>query len=165
VTVESGNYYAPASVTRITITGSGQHVMANDVGDVIVDNGVGSYVTGGAGNDIVFMGNDTQATSGGSGGTDEFIFDSLPQTADWIGLLKSGDKVSVQGLLASEGYTGEDPIGDGYLKLTAGGNYDGTQLWTDPDGAGGPAGWTLVATIDHSPPSSLHYTGGWLIMA
>src|SRR6185312_7471039 len=62
------------------------------------------------------------------------------------------DKVDLTGLLAQSGYTGSDPVGAGFIKLTDDGQGD-AQIWSNLNST-----WWLVTTVEHIAPSGRTWT-------
>ncbi|MDB5461508.1 MAG: endo,3,4-beta-glycanase, C-terminal secretion signal protein, partial [Caulobacteraceae bacterium] len=102
----------------------------------------------------------------GGAGADSFIFKETPWNGGHITDFTSGaDVIDLSGLLAASGYTGTNPIGDGFIKIDsdASGN---ARIWSDLDHVSPGAGWWMVTTLDHVAASSLHLAqgaSGWLI--
>jgi Ca2+-binding RTX toxin-like protein len=157
VAVSDANYTAPAGVTSITLTGAWQTVHGNDAGDTfIVAKSTGNALYGGAGNDTFDMGRNGDWASGG-GGSDTFVFQATPWAAGGItDFDPAHDKLDLTGLLANAGYTGTDPVGAGYLKLTDDGQGD-AQVWSNLNSV-----WWLVTTLQHVQVSSLHVNGAFI---
>jgi beta-glucanase (GH16 family)/Ca2+-binding RTX toxin-like protein len=156
VAVSDASYTAPAGVTTITLTGAWQTVHGNDAGDTfIVANSTGNALYGGAGNDTFYMGRNGDWAAGG-GGSDTFVFQATPWKAGGVTDFGPGDKIDLTGLLAHAGYTGSDPVGAGYLKITDDGQGD-AQIWSNLN-----ATWWQVTTLDHVAAASLHVSGAFI---
>jgi Ca2+-binding RTX toxin-like protein len=156
VSVSDASYSAPAGVTGITLTGSWQTVHGNNAGDTfVVANGTGNALYGGAGDDTFVLGRSGDWVTGG-GGSDTFVFPATPWAAGGIMDFGPGDKVDLTGLLAQSGYTGSDPVGAGFLKITDDGQGD-AQIWSHLGST-----WWLVTTLEHEAPSSLHVSGAFI---
>lgn len=114
----------------------------------------GSTLIGGAGNDTLTGAHGPDVMTG-SGGADHFVFKVLPWSAAEITDFTAGtDRIDVAGLLAGAGYSGADPIGDGYVKLIDNGS-GGSWLYFDSDGRGSADPWgSFVATLDHVSPGA-----------
>ncbi len=83
--------------------------------------------------------------------------------------LHSGDRIDLHALLSGMGYTGTDPIADGYIKVDQQPRENG-QIYPnnvtvsfDPDGPGGSAPSTTILSFDGLTPIP-HYNDGWLIV-
>jgi beta-glucanase (GH16 family) len=156
VSVSVAAYTAPLGVTSITLTGAWQTIHGNDAGDTfIVANSTANALYGGAGNDTFYMGRSGDWAAGG-GGSNTFIFQATPWTAGGITDFGPNDKIDLTGLLANDGYTGSDPVGAGYLKITDDGQGD-AQIWSNLNST-----WWLVTTLDHVQVSSLHVSGAFI---
>ena len=154
VNTSATTYTAAAGVTDVTLTGtSAQTVTANNLGDTIHSNDFGSTLVGGTGNDTLIAGNGADHLTGG-GGNDTFVFDALPWNAGHITDFNvATDKIDLSGIFSSIGYTGSNPVADGYLSFGSDGNGD-TQVFVNSHTASSP--WaTLVTTLDHVDPSSI----------
>jgi hypothetical protein len=104
---------------------------------VLVGNAGRNTLTGGPGDDTLtgLGGRDTLI---GGPGADGFVYTSVLDFGDLIPDFEVGiDKLVVDALLASVGYAGSDPVGDGYFGVVPG---PGRSVVTfDLDGAAGPA--------------------------
>ena len=112
--------------------------------DALVGTAGADVITGRGGRDTL--------TGGGSG--DRFVYASLLDASDVITDFELGrDRLVIDALLGSVGYTGSTPVADGYLSITtAGGN---TQVLFDADGsAGGGAARALVELTGVTAPSA-----------
>ncbi|MDB5458684.1 MAG: exsH, partial [Caulobacteraceae bacterium] len=153
------SYVAGDSVVDIYLTGSGQTVHGNDGGDTITSNNTLNHITGGAGADTVYIGRGGDVVTGGLG-ADNFVFKETPwnggHITDFSGA--QGDKIDLTGLLAKSGYSGADPLGDGYLKITDDGASN-AQVWADYNQPGNTA-WWLVTSLDGVAASTLRVDSG-----
>ncbi|MGZ3277019.1 MAG: family 16 glycosylhydrolase [Caulobacteraceae bacterium] len=158
VSIKDASYTAPDGVTTISLTGSFQTVHANQGGDtVIVDNNSSNHIYGGAGDDTFILGRGGDWVTGG-GGADKYVLNETPWASGHITDFDVAlDTLDLSGLLARSGYTGSDPIGDGYVKMTTDAAGD-TQIWSNLDHVA-HAGWWLVTTLDGVAPSSLAMHG------
>jgi Ca2+-binding RTX toxin-like protein len=156
VAVSDANYTAPAGVSSITLTGAWQTVHGNDAGDVfIVANSTGNALYGGTGDDTFYLGRGGDWASGG-GGSNTYVFQATPWASGGITDFHAGDTIDVGGLLAHSGYTGSDPVGAGYLKITDDGQGD-AQIWSNVNSV-----WWLVTEVEHVQASSLHVSGAFI---
>jgi len=130
-------------------------------GQTLTGSGNGSNLVGGAGNDTLIAGYGAD-TMTGAGGADHFTFNDVPWAAGHITDFTHGvDKIDVSGLLRKVGYTGSDPIADGYVKLIDDG-HGNSWVYFDSDGRGTADPWgSLVTTIDHVSPGGVT-TGDWI---
>jgi beta-glucanase (GH16 family) len=161
VSVSDAVYNAPAGVTSITLTGSWQTVTGNPAGDTFQSNDSGNVLIGGSGNDTFVMGRGGDAATGG-GGSDTFVFQGTPWAAGHITDFDPGhDRIDLTGLLSASHYTGSDPVGDGYVRISA--DADGNaQVWSNLDPVAPGYGWWLVTTLDHVAAASVHVNGAFI---
>jgi len=88
-----------------------------------------------------------------------FRFDFLPAKVVRVTDFTVGhDVVDLRGVLI--GYSGSDPVADGYVKLQSDG-LGGTNVFVDPDGAGGFA-LVHVATLKGVDPHALTEQQDWV---
>ena len=155
VETSDASYTAPAGVTNIVLTGSAaQTVTANNLGDTITSNDYGSTIIGGTGDDTLSAGHGADMLTGGDG-SDSFVFNALPWNAGHItDFNPSMDVLDLHGIFAGIGYSGSDPVGDGYLNFVADGAGN-TKVYVEPQGPGTTIP-ILVTTLDHVAPSALH---------
>jgi serralysin len=158
VSIADSTYVAPAGVTSITLTGSVQTVTGNNAGDTfIVSNNSANHIQGGTGNDTFVLGRGGDVVTGG-GGSDTFVFNETPWAAGHItDFDPAHDTVDLSGLLDRSGYSGSDPIGAGYIRITADASGN-AQIWSDLDQIA-HAGWWLVTTLDGVSVSSIAMQG------
>lgn len=125
------------------------------------NNTRGQILTGGSGDDIFNAGRNSVIMTG-DGGADHYVFQYLPWNAGRITDFTSGsDVLDLRALFSASGYSGTDPIGDGYLRFEPDGA-GGTKVMFDPDGPATGNRWAfLIVTLDHIEPSGVH-TGDWL---
>ena len=120
-----------------TFTGTaGRDVITGTPGDDILIGGVGAdLLTGGAGNNI-------------------FVYTSLRDAGDTITDFVPGkDTLDLRPLLASLGYTGSDPVADGWLRFVA--LAAGTSVQVDADGPAGGAVFRPLLTLSGVSPAML----------
>ncbi len=149
------DYTAPDGVRTVTMAGdTAQTVVANNLGNKIVSNDYQSTLVGGAGNDTLIAGHDGNTMTGG-GGDDVFVYNSLPlNTSGVITDFNVGtDVLNLTGIFQSIGYTGTNPVADGYLSFVSDGQGDtivevSSHKPSDP----GPV---TVTTLDGVSPSSI----------
>ncbi|MEH1865518.1 MAG: choice-of-anchor Q domain-containing protein [Nostoc sp.] len=98
--------------------GEGNDTLLGSLGNDSLLGGAGNdSLLGGADNDILIGGLGSDTLTGGSG-YDQFVYQALSDSNDTItDFDRSQDKLVLTGLLKSVGYTGSNPIGDGYLKF------------------------------------------------
>jgi len=97
-----------------------------------VFNGVeGDTLVGTGGNDTFNGSVQGAETMTGGAGADDFVFAQEPWQTDTITDFTPGqDKIDLSAVMQQIGYTGSDPIADGYIKLFSDGN-GGTNLYID----------------------------------
>ncbi len=104
-------------------------------GQTLVGTGASNTLVGGAGNDTISGLQGRDRLTGGAG-ADKFVYTSLLDAGDIITDFEVGiDKLVIGQLLASVGYTGSDPVGAGYLGVTA--SAGRSFVTFDADGAAG----------------------------
>ncbi|HVI30752.1 family 16 glycosylhydrolase [Phenylobacterium sp.] len=121
----------------------------------LVSTGYGETLTGGAGNDTLDAAQGPDRLVGGAG-ADHFVFDALPWNAGHVADFAPGsDLLDLRPLFAQAGYTGADPLADGYVRFESDGA-GGTVVKFDQDGHGSANPWpTTITTLDGVAPSSL----------
>ena len=113
-------------------------------------------LTGGSEADTFYTGHNSVILTGGGAG-DTFVFQHLPwnNTGHVRDFALGTDKLDFSALFAASGYTGTDPVADGYLRFVSNGA-GGTQLLYDPDASGTAYQWPfLVTTLDNISPTGL----------
>jgi len=153
-TSSAATYTVPSDVTNVALTGTtAQTVTANNAGDTITSNDAGSTIIGGTGNDTLIAGHGADHLTGGSG-SDTFVFNALPWNAGHVtDFDAAADMLNLTGLFKAIGYSGSDPVADGYLSFAADGAGN-TQVIVNAHNGSNPA-TTLVTTLDHVSPSDI----------
>jgi serralysin len=133
-----------------------------DGGRILTSTGSGAVLTGGAGADTLVGSHQGSETLTGGGGSDVFKFGTVPWSPSRIKDFVVGvDKLDLSSVLA--GYTGSDPIADGWLFLFDDGA-GGTKVCVDTDGRGAANPWPLYVTnLDGVPANGL--TAAALLLA
>ncbi len=151
----AANYTVPDGITNVTLTGnSAQTVTANNAGDTITSNDYGSTIIGGTGNDTLIAGHGADMLTG-NGGADSFVFHFMPWNAGHITDFNAAmDVLNLKGIFSTIGYTGSNPVADGYLTFVSDGS-GGTKVVVDPQGPSTTIPIT-VTTLDHVAPSAIH---------
>jgi Ca2+-binding RTX toxin-like protein len=155
VATSEANYTVPDGITNVILTAnSAQTVTANNAGDTITSNDYGSTIIGGTSSDTLIAGHSADTLTGG-GGSDSFVFNYLPWNAGQITDFTPGtDVLNLKGIFGTIGYTGTNPVADGYLNFVADGS-GGTKVIVDPQGPSTTTPIT-VTTLDHVAPSAIH---------
>lgn len=112
-------------------------------------------LTGTPGDDVIAGGDGADTLTGGAG-ADTFVYRNLREAGDTITDFVPGtDRLHLGALLASLGYTGTQPLADGYLKLVS--TAAGTSVQIDADGTAGSAtaaAWLTGLSAAQMPSSS-----------
>ncbi len=126
------------------------------------DDTAGQSLTGGSGNDTIYAGHNSAVMTGG-GGADSFVFQYLPWNAGRVtDFTARSDIADLRPLFEAAGYTGTNPITDGYLKFELDGS-GGTKILFDPDGPGTANPWSyLITTLNGVSPANLTMGVDWL---
>jgi RHS repeat-associated protein len=112
--------------------------------DTLVGTANSDRIIGGAGADIIW----------GKGGNDIFVYRSLNDAGDTIKDFEIGkDRIDLQEVLKSFGYSGVNPLGDGYVSLSA--YSQGTQVSLDLDGRGGRLAARPFIKVEKVTPQQL----------
>jgi hypothetical protein len=107
----------------------------------------------GPGDDILIGGPGSDTLTGGAG-RDYFVYTNINERTDRItDFTPNEDLLDLRGLFNSMGYTGTDPIADGYLLIAASGS--GSSVRIDVDGPIGPAAFRTLVTLDAIAPAAL----------
>lgn len=110
-------------------------------------------LVGTAGDDMIVGGAGADTLTGGAG-ADLFVYTSIRDVGDTITDFTPGtDRIDLRTLLASLGYTGTDPIADGWVRFVA--VSTGTSVQVDPDGTGSYSTFRPLVTLLGVSPSSL----------
>ncbi|RAK59711.1 hypothetical protein DJ021_07790 [Phenylobacterium hankyongense] len=149
----SGNVGATSAAFSLTVTsgdpaptGGGQLLTSHQYADSLV---------GGAGDDTLVAGQGPDALTG-HGGADVFTFKDLPWNAGHSTDFTLGaDRLDLTALFQASGYTGSNPMADGYVSLQSDGA-DGTEVYYDTDGpAPGNTIQFRITDLDHVSPTGL----------
>jgi len=121
---------------------------------VLTSSAAGSKLVGGGGNDTLNASQGFDVLTGG-GGSDMFVFGKEPwapiQITDFT---RGADRIDLRGLFDAAGYTGNDPVRDGYMRLQSDG-LGNTQVLFDRDAGGSNPVWpNYIIKIDGHAPSS-----------
>jgi hypothetical protein len=113
-------------------------------------------LSGGSEADTFYAGRNSVIITSGGGG-DTIVYQHLPwnSTGHIRDFALGVDKLDFSALFSASGYTGSDPVRDGYLRFESDGD-GGTRLWYDPDASGTTYQWpTLITTLDNISPTGL----------
>ncbi len=116
-------------------------------GQVINSPGPGSRLTGGTGDDTLNASQGSDTLTGGAG-RDVFAWAREPWSPATVTDFEKGvDRLDLSALFAAGGYTGSDPVGDGWIKLQNGPG--GLQVLFDHDGRGPNPQWpNFIMTLN-----------------
>ncbi|WP_298909109.1 DUF4347 domain-containing protein [uncultured Nostoc sp.] len=143
--------------------GDGNDTLVGSAGDDILIGGKGSNnLSGGAGNDILLVGDydadyssDDQEQNDilyGGSGNDQFIYQSYSTNNIIIDFNQNEDKLVLTNVFKNRGYTGSNPIADGYLQFVQSGT--ATKVNYSPYSNGGYFDETL-ATLNNFTATNL----------
>jgi Ca2+-binding RTX toxin-like protein len=124
----------------------------------------GSHLVGGSGADTLIGAHGPDIMTG-NGGADHFVFNEVPWQPATITDFQVGvDQFDVRALLQQVGYTGNDPVGDGYVKFFTDSN-GGTLLYFDATPSSNPWGSNLgdVQGVAPSQLSNASLVGNWIV--
>jgi serralysin len=121
---------------------------------VLVSPYPGATLVGSSGADTLIASQGSDQLTGGAG-ADSFVFKALPWNAGHITDFQVGvDKLDISALYAN-GYSGSDPVADGYITFVSNGA-GGTKVLLDTDGAaGGNTLKYIITTLDGISPGGL----------
>jgi Ca2+-binding RTX toxin-like protein len=130
-------------------------------GRVINSPGPGSTLTGGTGNDTLNGSAGPDVLTGGDG-DDVFAWAQAPwapaRVTDFRSTYNSNDRLDLSKVLQSVGYTGDDPVRDGYIKLIS--VDGGTGILLDRDGpAAGQQYGDYIIKLDNVNPTYASWSG------
>jgi Ca2+-binding RTX toxin-like protein len=123
-------------------------------GQVINAHQTPDTLSGGAGDDTLNASQGPDQLTGGAG-HDAFVFKLEPWAPAHIKDFVVGtDRLDISALFQKAGYTGSDPVADGYVKLLDDGA-GGTEVFFDPDGPNPAHQWPdNIIDIEHVPVGS-----------
>jgi hypothetical protein len=110
-------------------------------------------LNGGNASDIFFTGHNSVVMTGGSS-DDTFVFEHVPwnNTGHITDFQVALDRLDLSAVFTAVGYTGSDPVADGYIRLESDGA-GGTRIQFDADGFGSATRWpSVITTLDHLAP-------------
>ena len=124
----------------------GKVILGTNNPDLIVGTLAADNITGGNGNDVIVASQGNDILTGGAGRDVFFYTDAYSNGGgnDRITDFELGrDRIDLSEPLARSGYSGSDPVADGYVTVNSTGN-NTVQLTFDSDGYGSQAGTTIV---------------------
>jgi large repetitive protein len=139
----------------LTLNGTGAGETLNGgIGDDTINGLAGrDSLNGGVGDDTIVggLGSDTITTGAGR---DRIVFNSLLERVDRVTDFNvNEDVVDMRAIFASLGYSGSNPISDGYLRIISSGA--NTNIEVDSNGTVGGQNFDTVVTLNNVAPSSL----------
>lgn len=136
---------------------SGEAPSDGGQGRVLTSSGPGDALIGGAGADTLNASQGPDVLTGG-GGADAFAWAAQPWSPARITDFHAGeDRLDLSALLQAAGYSGTDPVADGYVLLFDDGA-GGTKVLVDPDGPGG-AWANYVVQLEGTTTAGLTWSG------
>lgn len=145
----AANYFLPANVENLGLLGTSNYKgSGNSLKNLVTGNTGNNSLNGMSGSDHLRGMNGNDSLAGGAGndiltggaGNDRYIYNINGDIGDVISDFRVGqDKIDLSSLLDKLGYSGTNPIKDGYLKF-ASTTYAGataTRIFVDVDGFGG----------------------------
>ena len=132
-----GDTFTSSGTAAVRIHGrGGDDIIAGGGGaDRLFGDGGDDTLAGGAGNDVL---------TGGSG-RDVFVIDGGRDTITDFEAGPGGDRLDLEALLRGAGYTGADPVDDGYLRYRQAGG----KVIVDFDADGGADAFDAVAVLNN----------------
>jgi uncharacterized protein len=110
-------------------------------------------LVGTPGDDIIIGGSGADILSGG-GGNNIFVYQTFRDAGDTITDFAPGkDKLDLRSLLASLGWTGTDPVAEGFIRFSTA--RTGAVMEVDVDGAAGPAFYRAYLTLAGQNPADI----------
>jgi hypothetical protein len=147
---------APNGLTAANTLGTvGSSSGGGTTGETLTANDTAGQQLTGTPNDDTFNAGHNSVVMTGDGGADTFAFAALPWNAGSItDFNTAADVLDLKGIFAAIGYTGSNPVADGYLAFNSDGHGD-TQVIVSPQGPSTQIPIT-VTTLDHVAPSAIH---------
>lgn len=144
------------NVTGSTGSGGPSGGVAATTGQTFTATSPGSILTGTSANDTFYASQGNDMLTGGAG-ADTFVFNSQPWSPDHITDFTPGqDRLDLSPLFRAYGYTGSDPIADGWIRLFADGN-GGTAVRLFDHQAGSSQWGANIIDLDHLAPAGLSW--------
>ncbi len=135
-------------VNLIKGTSASERLIGTNRADIIKGLGGNDKLIGGDGNDVLVGGEGADKLTGGDG-YDRFVYSFLSESGDRIkdftATGNESDVLDLRSLFDNLGYSGSDPLTDGYLNLV--GQRSSTRVEIDADGLGSAASFTSLVTL------------------
>ena len=159
-----GNDYIDGGNGRDTLTGGKgddvlvggdgyDNLIGGDGNDSLLGGAGYDSLIGGAGNDILVGGDGYDDLTGGSG-NDQFVYTSIEDRRDTIADFEIGkDKIVLTELFKSLGYSGTNPITDGYMRIRQ--FSSATWVEIDADGRNGSGSFQPLISIENVSANTL----------
>lgn len=141
-------------VENLTLTGNDNiNGTGNALNNQLIGNVDDNILNGGSGNDVLIGGRGVDRLIGGSG-NDTFVYNALNERGDRINDFNpTQDKLALGGLFDSLGYSGSNPVANGYLRFARSGS--ATLVQVDQNGLTGGANFSTLVTLNNVNPASL----------
>lgn len=141
--------HGQARAGNILFGGLGNDSLYGEGGDDILVGGSGiDALYGGTGNDVILLGEGSDTAQGGAG-ADRFVFaHAVPAGSATVSDFQvgvGGDRLDVSALLSGAGYTGSNPLGEGYVSFAQQGS--DTRVLFDADGMAGSGAAVQIALL------------------
>jgi Ca2+-binding RTX toxin-like protein len=153
----ANNSLTGTNANNVLVGYAGNDILSGESGNDTLLGGDGNdSLLGGNGNDILVGGGGNDSLTGGNG-NDQFVYQAFSDrgtVGDTITDFKtSQDQLVLTDLFQSLGYSGSNPIADGYLKFTQMGA--NTQVQIDQDGLMGGSNFNTLVTLNNVNTGSL----------
>ena len=158
VQTSAASYTLTGGAHNLILIGSaGQTGIGSTLDNTITSNDYGSNLQGLDGADTLVAGHGADVLAGGTG-ADVFAFKVLPWNAGHVTDFVVGtDRLDLSALFRASGYSGSDPVRDGYVTMSSDGA-GGTRISFDTDGPGTANPWpTTITTLDRVPTAGLTF--------
>ena len=153
-------YTLPDGPHDLTLIRAGaQSVIGNALDNIITSNDFVSTLNGAAGNDTLITGRNANILTGGLGADIyKFLYVPWNNSGHITDFALGTDRLDFSALFGAVGYSGSNPIADGYIRLQSDGA-GGTRVLFDSDGLGTGNPWAvLFTTLDNLSPVGITAT-------